>query len=119
MYNIPFEHCRLEIDANKDYTGRVAIHPDWTGIKGKTFKTKDIRYVNKFNPDTVLDEMLDEGVPEMYLGQVLYFTSDGDWEYPVCPFDSIVTDMLTEESVSTVKYRNAKHNFFTGWHIGT
>lgn len=111
LFNVPFEHCRLEIDNDKKYTGRVAVHPDWTSIKGIAFKRSDIKYVNKFNPATVLDEIMEAGSPEMYLGQIMYFTSDGDWEYPVCPFDAIVTDMLTEESVSTVKYRNARYNF--------
>jgi hypothetical protein len=110
-YNVPFEHCRIEIDRNKQYTGRIAVHPDWTGIKGLVFKNTDIKYINRFNPDTVIEEMVKAGSPEKYLGQIMYFTADGDLEYPLCPFDAIVTDMLTEESVSTVKHRNAKHNF--------
>ncbi len=114
LYNIPFEHCRLEIDKDKNYTGRIAVHPDWTGITGRRFKTSDIRYINTFNPTTVRAEMESVGGPENYLGQVYYVTASGDLEYPTCPFDSVVTDMLTEESVSTVKYRNAKHNFLPG-----
>ena len=111
VYNIPFEQCRIEIDKDKNYTGRIAVHPDWTGITGRKFKTSDIRYINTFNPTTVRKEMEAVGGPNFYLGQVLYITSSGDLEYPTCPFDSVVTDMLTEESVSTVKYRNARHNF--------
>jgi len=110
-YSIPFEHCRLEIKPNGDYTSRVAVHPDWTGITGKRFNQADVKFINRFNPKTVLEEMLVAGTPENYLGQVMYFTVDGDWEYPVSPFDPIITDMLTEESVSTVKHRNAKFNF--------
>lgn len=110
-YNVPFEHCRIEIDRNKQYTGRIAVHPDWTGIKGLVFRNTDIKYLNRFDPETVIEEMVKAGSPEKYLGQIMYFTADGDLEYPLCPFDAIVTDMLTEESVSTVKHRNAKHNF--------
>ena len=110
-YNIPFEHCRIEINEKKYYTGRVAIHPDWTSIRGLPFYDKDICYLTRFNPLTVQGEILAAGGPEDYKGQVYYYTSDGDFEYPICPFDAIVTDMLTEESVSTVKHRNAKHNF--------
>jgi hypothetical protein len=111
IYNIPFEQCRLEINRDKNYTGRIAVHPDWTGLTGKTFRTADIKYIDRFNPAKVMAEITAAGSPVNYLGQVLYYTTDGDLEYPVCPFDSIVTDMLTEESVSTVKYRNAKFNF--------
>jgi len=111
IYNIPFEHCRLEISRDKLLTGRIAVHPDWTGLRGLPFKLQDIKYCNAYNPANVMNEINAAGGPENYLGQVLYYTADGDFEYPVCPFDAVVTDMLTEESVSTVKHRNAKFNF--------
>lgn len=111
IHNIPFEHCRLEIDNNKDHTGRIAVHPDWTNITGKQFKLEDIKYLYQYNPESVSSEIDEMQGPENYLGQVYYFTADGDLEYPISPFDPIITDMLTEESVSTVKHRNAKFNF--------
>jgi hypothetical protein len=110
-YSIPFENCRLEIDSAKKHTGRIAVHPDWTGITGKTLNNNDIKYVDRFYPEDVKAQMINAGGPEFYLGQILYYTDDGDFQYPVCPFDPVVTDMLTEESVSTVKHRNAKNNF--------
>jgi hypothetical protein len=110
-FNVPFEHCRIEIDDNKNYTGRVGIHPDWTGLTGKRFRKEDVKFVNRFDPAKVSEEMIAAGSPENYKGQVFYFTADGDFEYPISPFDPVVTDMLTEDSVSTVKHRNAKHNF--------
>jgi hypothetical protein len=110
-YNVPFEHCRLEINDKKQYTGRVAVHPDWTGINGIIFDEKDIKRINRYEPAKALEQIMAAGSPANYLGQIYYFTADGDFEYPVCPFDAVVTDMLTEESVSTVKHRNAKFNF--------
>jgi hypothetical protein len=110
-FNVPFEHCRLEITSMGEYTGKVAVHPDWTNITGRRFKQDDVKFFHKFDPAKVINEMIEAGGPENYLGQILYFTADGDWEYPICPFDPIITDMLTEESVSTVKHRNAKFNF--------
>ena len=110
-YNVPFEQCRIEIDSDGNYTGRIAIHPDWSSITGKRFNQADIKRINRFNPATVQAEIAEAGGPENYVGQVFYFTADGDFEYPVSPFDPIITDMLTEESVSTVKHRNAKYNF--------
>lgn len=109
-YNVPFEHCRLEV-IKYNYTGKIAIHPDWTNITGKPFVQDDVKIINRYNPSTVIVEMTLASGPENYPGQVYYFTTDGDFEYPICPFDPIVGDMLTEESVSTVKYRNAKFNF--------
>jgi hypothetical protein len=110
-FNIPFEHCRLEIESNGNYTGRIAVHPDWTGQTGRVFNIKDIKYFDSFNPKEVIAQMDKVGGPENYLGQIYYCTSDGDKEYPISPFDPVIIDMLTEESVSTVKHRNAKFNF--------
>jgi hypothetical protein len=110
-YNVPFEHCRLEINSKKEYTGKVAVHPDWTDVTGMRFNQADVKFINRYNPAMVETEMIDAGSPEAYLGQIFYFTADGDFEYPVAPFDPVVTDMLTEDSVSTVKHRNAKYNF--------
>lgn len=110
-YNIPFEHCRIELSGDLKYTGRIAVHPDWTNITGKVFNIDDVKFINRFDPLAVAVEIAEAGSPENYLGQVFYYTADGDFEYPMCPFDPIVTDMLTEESVSTVKHRNAKYNF--------
>lgn len=110
-YHIPFEQCRLEINDKKEYTGRVAVHPDWNTKSGKAFDSVEIKYINQYNPKNVLAEIQSAGSPFAYTGQVYYFTMNGDFEYPTCPYDAVITDMLTEESVSTVKYRNAKHNF--------
>ncbi len=111
LYHVPFEHCRIEIDKNKKFTGRIAVHPDWTSERGIAFRRDEIVYINRYNTNSVRGEMALAGSPENYVGQIMYFTDDGCFEYPICPFDAIVTDMLTEESVSTVKHRNAKHNF--------
>ena len=110
-YNIPFEHCRLEIKSDTKYTGKIAVHPDWTNQTGRVFNMDDVKFINRYNPRQVLKEMEEAGGPEQYLGQIFYFTKDGDFEYPIAPFDSIVTDMLSEEGCSTVKYRNVKNNF--------
>jgi hypothetical protein len=109
--NIPFEHCRLEIASNGKYTGKIAVYPDWTNITGRPFRMQDVLFIDTFAPEKVMDQILEAGSPENYLGQVFYFTVDGEFEYPISPFDPVITDMLTEESVSTVKHRNAKFNF--------
>jgi len=110
-FNIPFEQCRFEVDENKHFTGRIAVHYDWTNINGIIFDEKDIKYINRYNPANILPEMTLVGGPENYIGQVFLWTNDGDFDYPICPFDSVITDMLTEESVSTIKHRNAKYGF--------
>jgi hypothetical protein len=110
-FNVPFENCRLEIKNTGEYTGKIAVYSDWTGLTGKLFRQADVKFINRYDPGKVQSEMIEVGGPENYLGQILYFTADGDFEYPISPFDPVITDMLTEESVSTVKHRNAKFNF--------
>jgi hypothetical protein len=110
-FNIPFEQCRFEVNENKKYTGRIAVHPDWTNINGVPFNESDIKYINHYDPSKAIQEMSEAGGPESYLGQVFYWTNNGTLDYPICPFDSVITDMLTEESCSTIKHRNSKHGF--------
>lgn len=109
--NVPFEHCRIEINNKGEYTGKIAVYPDWTGLTGKTFRQQDVKFINRFDPTKAQAEIMEVEGPENYLGQIMYFTADGDFEYPISPFDPVITDMLTEESCSTIKHRNAKYNF--------
>ena len=112
---VPFEHCRLGIDENGNYNKKIAVHPDWTGrynLKHKLPKKEDIKWYPIYNPkpDILIAQIGENGI-ENYSGQIAYFTNTGLLSYPLSPFDSVVTDMATEESVSTVLYRNAKHNY--------
>jgi len=111
LYNVPFEHCRLGVNSAKEYTGRIAVYNDWTGLTGIAFNFNKVKFIDRYDPLKVDEQMIAAGGPENYLGQIFYYTTDGELEYPISPFDPIITDMLTEESVSTVKHRNAKNNF--------
>lgn len=111
IYYVPFEQIRFEINEKKQLTGRYAIHSDWTRLNGLPFDEEEIKYLYPFAPEKVRDQMKDAGGPGEYLGQLFFWTESGNIEYPICPFDAIITDMLTEDSVSTVKHRNAKNGF--------
>jgi len=110
-YNVPFEHCRLEVDKDKELTGRIVVYPDWTLRYGKMFEERKVKHINGFDPSAVADQIMEVGGADNYVGQILYATTNGDFEYPLSPVDPVVTDMLTEDSVATVKHRNAKNNF--------
>lgn len=112
---IPFEHCRISIDKDGNSDGQIAVHPNWNNRnKLNRFKKEDIKRYPVFNPNPVVIQeqiMAAGGDIANYSGQVLYFSYDGDLVYPLSPSDSIVTDMATEESISTVLHRNARYNF--------
>jgi hypothetical protein len=112
IQHIPFEHCRIAITDNKEFSNQIAVHPNWTNKEGlKKFKRDDIKYYPLYNSITevIIAQLPESGIQE-YGGQVYYYAPDG-LSYPLSPFDAVITDMSTEEAISTVLHRNAKHNF--------
>lgn len=108
---IPFEHCRLEIDEEKNFTGRIAVHPDWTRQLGKTFKNTDIEYFDPYTPDKakVREIVKKEGFGS-FKGLVFYY-SPGVYEYPASPVDPIRELMAAEAAADNIRVRNVKNNF--------
>jgi len=111
---IPFDHCRIEINKDGLPTTRIAVHPNWNNKdKLRKFDKRDIKYYPSFNPrkKVLFEQVAEVGGIESFRGQVLYFSMDGELVYPLCPYDPTVTDMSTEESISTVLHRNARYNY--------
>lgn len=111
--HIPFEHCRYVVDADKNPTGQIAIHTDWTKESGRRFNNSDIVYLNPFNPDIdAISAEIDEAEGfENWKGQVFYFTLEPIGSYPIAHADSVATWMGTQAAVSNVLFRNARFNF--------
>lgn len=112
-HHIPFEHCRWVVDQDKNATGDVAVHSDWTKESGKRFNQADIIYLRPFNPDPnqVYAEIEEAGGFENYKGQIFYFTEEPIGFYPTAHAHAALASMATEESTVTVLLRNAKFNF--------
>ncbi|MFV0391315.1 MAG: hypothetical protein ACK5KP_05450 [Paludibacteraceae bacterium] len=115
--NIPFEHIRFEKLDEKGEFDRVAIHTDWGRqfTQLRKWKKDDIQFIHLFNPDPaeIQNQVESAGGWEFYKGQVFYFSSSGYKTYPIPKFDSVLTDMNTEEGISNVNNRNARNNFLT------
>lgn len=116
--HIPFMQCRLEEETEDGKVIHIAIHPDWTGKKtrkGKTIKVskENVKKIYTFNPrkEVVLAQIVASGGIESYRGQVLWFSMDGKWDYPVPIYDKVVTCLSTDEGLDNVKYRNVRNNF--------
>ncbi len=115
--HIPFEDCRLGIDDDLGYISKIAIHPDWTMVKGKKRikrpSKSTITYTDVFNPNTdiVLSQIIASGGIENYKGQTLYVSKDGYMVYPSAIYDSAITDISTDEGLANVRYRNVRNNF--------
>lgn len=117
-HSIPFENVRLCEPDERGVITRVAVHPDWTGNStrnGKRLGVKkdDIDFLDVFNPDpeVVKAQIAEAGGIQFYKGQVLYVSNGGYMRYPLAKFDSVLTDMSTDEGLSNVMLRNVRNNF--------
>jgi hypothetical protein len=102
------------VDKDGILTKKIAVHPNWNNKNKLTkYKKEDIKFYPVFNPNptVLMEQVQNAGGIENFSGQILYFSLDGDLVYPLCPYDPTVTDMSTEESISTVLHRNARYNF--------
>lgn len=118
LQHIPFENCRLLEPDSAGYVAKIAIHPDWTGRKtraGRPIRVEKsiVDYIDIFNPlkEVVQAQIEASGGIESYKGQVLWVSMAGKGTYPAGKADSVATDMSTDEGLSNIKYRNARHNF--------
>ena len=116
VQHVPFEQIRFKaLDSKTGEFNQLAVHPDW-GLRYQSlrrFNKKDIKFYDFFNPDPIaIAEQVNkvEGW-ESYNGQILYYSEAGEKTYTTPIYDSVLTDMNTEDGVSNVKNRNAKNNF--------
>lgn len=115
---IPFEQCRLEECDDSGYVAHILVHPDWNGEKtrnGQRVQLNDDNVIkfDVFNPDpsVVMQQIERAGGIEMYLGQILWVSMDGAFEYPTPIYDAVVTEISTDEGLGNIKYRNVRNNF--------
>lgn len=115
---VPFEQCRLEETDDKGNVSHILLHCDWRGEKTCNGKRQDvseknIRRINVFNPlrEVVIRQIENSGGIENYDGQILWYSMDGKFQYPVPLYDSVITEISTDEGLGNIKYRNVRNNF--------
>jgi len=115
MRHIPLENVRLCPDDKNDpeYAGKVALHPDWGERSWRKFKEIPIEYFWLYDPDVqVFRERIaleENGILD-YKGEIFIY-SNKRGSYPLPIYDSVLTDMSTQEGVSNVTYRNVRRGF--------
>lgn len=116
--HIPFEQCRLEEPDDNGYIAHILTHVDWKGDKtrgGQRISVSE-KYVRKFdvfnpNPDIVVSQIEAQGGIDSYKGQILWLSMTGDFQYPIPIYDSVITEISTDEGLGNIKYRNVRNNF--------
>lgn len=108
---IPSEWARF--GAGKEHTGKIAIYDDWEFCK-RAYDIKNVNFYNFYNPLTVLEEIAEQGI-ENYKGQVLFY-SPMLGEYPLCPCDAVIEDVITDGGIKDFRLRQVTTSFI-GSHI--
>lgn len=115
---VPFENCRLGEEDADGHVKHILVHPDWTQKKirnGQPIRIDEstVKRIRVFNPDpnVVARQIEEEGGIDMYGGQVMWCSLDGAQVYPTPIYDSVVTEISTDEGLGNVKYRNVRNNF--------
>lgn len=116
--HVPFQNCRLEEETEDGKVVYINVHPDWSGHKtrkGNVIRVNknNVKKIHVFNPrkSVVISQIAKAGGIQNYRGQILWFSMDGRWEYPVTIYDKVTTDLSIDEGLSNVKYRNVRNNF--------
>ncbi len=116
--HVPFQQCRLEEESTDGKVVYINVHPDWAGKKtrkGNIIRVdkKNIKKIFCFNPqkEVVLSQIAKSGGIDSYRGQILWFSMDGKFVYPVPIYDKVVTNLSIDEGLDNVKYRNVRNNF--------
>lgn len=116
--HVPFQQCRLEEESEDGKVVYINVHPDWTGKKtrkGRVIRVdkQNTKKIFCFNPrkEVVLSQIVKAGGIENYKGQILWYSMDGKFVYPIPIYDKVVTNLSIDEGLDNVKYRNVRNNF--------
>lgn len=108
-----FADTRLCSDSDK-----IAFYENWDAqSKIKKFNINEIKRINRFNPDSVIDEINEcEGLTyeekvANYNGQVLWYSVEGFDDYPTAPIDSVAEDVETDFQAKLYKNKNIRTSF--------
>lgn len=112
----PFENCRLEESDDDGYISRIAVHPDWSGglTRGGRKLPVNNEYIERidvFAPQNAVDQIETVGGIAYYDGQIQWNSLSGWRRYPSTKYDSVLTDLSTDEGLSNVRNRNVRNNF--------
>lgn len=112
----PFENCRLEESDDDGYISHIVTHPDWSGNatrSGKRIRVErdEMERIDIFAPHVAMEQIESVGGVAYYDGQIQWNSISGWRRYPATKYDSVLTDLSTDEGLSNVRNRNVRNNF--------
>lgn len=110
---VPFEHTRLCIPDDENYSGTIAIYPDWDKSRQRYIKKTDLDFINVFDPDpeVIQYQVESAGGWDKYNGQVFWYSGAGKGTYPTAIMDSVIEDVDTDAQIKVFKNRNSRVGF--------
>jgi hypothetical protein len=102
VHHVPFEYCRLGDPNIPEYAGKIAVYTDWYRQRSTKIKKEDIKWFNVFNPDKAVSEALACGGFNMYKGQILWWSFEGE-QYPLSPIDPVIEDVESDARIKNHK----------------
>lgn len=120
MQHVPFEHCRLGDLDEFGGVSKIAIFPDWEGVKmyaGKKLRPtpETVDYIDVFNPEPeFVKAQIDlAGGIDNYNGQILWVSAAGRHVYPAAKYDTVVSYLSCEDALGNLSNRNLKYGLFS------
>jgi hypothetical protein len=107
---LEFASVRIGKPDDEDYSGKVIVYPKWA-IDQKFDRVKDVYDVYNPDPEIIQRQVELAGGWEHYNGQVWYFGENGEYEYPLSPFEACRNDMISEIFIGAGKNSNVSSNF--------
>lgn len=118
IQHVPFESCRLQEPDGLGYVSKIVTFFDWENEStrsGKLVKVseKTTCSYDVFNPnkEVIKSQIAKAGDISKYKGQILWVSSEGVNKYPIAIYGDILTELITDANISSVKYRNTNNNF--------
>ncbi len=110
--HIPFMNTRLT------YTDEIAVYDNWDKSSLiKNYNIAEIVRYNRFNPNKAIEEILlcdgesYEDKVGNYAGQVLWWSNNGQFNYPTSIADPVAEDIETDYQSKLYKNKNIRTSF--------
>lgn len=114
---IKLKDCRHKIYDENGYVSKIGHYTDWECEQYAKIQHEKIKFYDVYNPnpDVIAAQIEKSGGIDNYLGQIL-FRSDLIDEYPLCSFDSVREDVITDAGIKTFR-RTTVEDGFMGAHM--
>lgn len=115
---VPFKEVRLGMDDEGDWNGTYKHYTDWAKETRSNINHSKVTVYNRFNPEKVLQEIIDCGGIENYKGQLFCYTEE-EGKYPTSTIDSIIESVAADAAIKDFTLNNTTTSFMAFYFLLT